>query len=138
MQRDVAEKILKSQTPLSPSLSGGKKFKTSVLGLFIAKKCYVSHQLEVPKESFHPQPKVESSVLLFQKHDNFSDVDDEKFLEVIKAGFCEPRKKCIKNLVKNGYDKEKILDFFEENNFSENIRAEEISIEKWTELTTTL
>ncbi len=123
MQRDVADKIL-----------GGKKNKTSVLRLFIEKKYTVSQKILVPKESFHPIPKVESSVLLFEKHNKFWDVDDEKFLEVIKAWFSEPRKKLIKNLVKWGYEKEKIIDFYKENNLWENVRGEDLSVEIWCEM----
>ena len=100
MQKDVADKIL-----------GGKKKKSSVLSLFIEKKCRVSEKIFVPKESFIPAPKVESSVLLFETHQNFNHVDDTKFFELIKAGFSEPRKKCIKNLLKAGYDGQKISEF---------------------------
>ena len=103
MQKDVADKIL-----------GGKKKKSSVLPLFIEKKCFVSEKIFVPKESFIPAPKVESSVLLFETHQNYEDIDDSKFLELIKAGFCEPRKKCIKNLVKAGYDGQKISEFLKQ------------------------
>jgi 16S rRNA (adenine1518-N6/adenine1519-N6)-dimethyltransferase len=73
MQKDVANKII-----------GGKKDKTSVLRLLIEKKSCVSEKLFVPKESFFPVPKIESSVLLFQPHKKYEDVDDALFLELIK------------------------------------------------------
>ena len=56
-----------------------------MIRLFVEKRYRVSEKLFVPKESFHPAPKVESSVLLFEKHDHFLEVDDEKFLEIIKT-----------------------------------------------------
>jgi 16S rRNA A1518/A1519 N6-dimethyltransferase RsmA/KsgA/DIM1 with predicted DNA glycosylase/AP lyase activity len=57
-----------------------------VLSLFIEKKCYVSEVIKVPKECFVPAPKVESSVLFFELHNNFSEISDENFLELIKKG----------------------------------------------------
>lgn len=123
MQKDVADKIL-----------WWKKKKSSVLSLFVEKKCHVTHKIFVPKESFLPVPKVESSVLLFEIHEKYRDIDDDSFLELIKKWFSEPRKKCIKNLVKWGYDFIKISRFLYENNFDENTRAEDMSIDVWCQL----
>ncbi len=120
MQSDVAEKIISE--------------KSSVLSLYIKKKYNVTHKISVSREYFSPKPKVESSVVYFQKHDDFLDVDDWVFLRVIKAWFSSPRKKLIKNLTQAGYTKEKILDFFSVHNISPDIRAERISIEKWNQL----
>lgn len=123
MQKDVADKIL-----------WGKKKKSGVLSLFIEKKCRVSEKIFVPKESFIPAPKVESSVLLFETHQRYNHIDDAKFFELIKAGFSEPRKKCIKNLVKAGYDGQKISDFLMKKGRDENFRGEDGDIEFWSEL----
>lgn len=123
MQKDVADKIL-----------GGKKKKSGVLSLFIEKKCRVSEKIFVPKESFIPAPKVESSVLLFETHDLYWHIDDTRFLELIKAGFSEPRKKCIKNLVKAGYDRQKVSEFLVKKWLDENFRGEDGGIEFWSEL----
>jgi len=70
------------------------------LSLIVEKKCRVSENILVPKESFIPQPKVESSVLRFETHTDYSEIDDDNFLRIIKIGFSEARKKLIKNLVK--------------------------------------
>ncbi len=127
MQRDVGDKILWKN-----------KWKSSVLSLIVEKKCRVSERILVPKESFIPQPKVESSVLLFETHKKYKDVDDEKFLKIIKIWFSEARKKLIKNLVKWGFEKEKIIEFYTQNNFSENTRAEELDVRQWCELIKTI
>lgn len=123
MQKDVGDKILWKW-----------KNKSSVLSLMIEKKCSVSQEIFVAKENFIPAPKIESSVLLFETHNIYENIDDEKFLEVIKKWFCEPRKKLIKNLVKNWYEKANILDFFERNNIFETIRWEDLSINTWIKL----
>jgi 16S rRNA (adenine1518-N6/adenine1519-N6)-dimethyltransferase len=70
------------------------------LTLFIAKKANVKEMLFVPKECFRPIPKVESSVLLFELHNDYDEIDDERFMEFIKTSFAEPRKKLVNNLVK--------------------------------------
>ncbi len=125
MQKDVWEKILNTFN---------KKTKSSVLGLFIAKKAYVSEKLFVSKDNFIPAPKVESSVLLFETHNNFFDIPDEKFLKIIKIWFSQTRKKLIKNLVLWWFEKEKILKIFEKLDIKENSRAENLDIKKWCEL----
>jgi len=127
MQKDVWDKILWKW-----------KNKSSVLSLFIEKKCRVSEKIFVPKESFFPIPKIESSVLSFKIHNDFLEIDDRKFLEVIKKWFLAPRKKLIKNLVQWGYKKEKILDFFKKNNIWESIRGEDLTIDIWCRLVSTL
>lgn len=124
MQEDVGNKILWKW-----------KNKSSVLSLFIEKKCYVSEVIKVPKECFVPAPKVESSVLFFELHNNFSTISDENFLELIKKGLCEPRKKLSKNLIKNNFWKEKIIEIFQKLNIDENIRWEDLGIDTWIALT---
>jgi 16S rRNA A1518/A1519 N6-dimethyltransferase RsmA/KsgA/DIM1 with predicted DNA glycosylase/AP lyase activity len=61
-----------------------KKPKSSVLSLFIMKKYDVDEVVHVPKESFVPSPKVESSVLIFERNNSYNKIDDTKFLELIK------------------------------------------------------
>lgn len=123
MQKEVWDKIILWQS--------WKKIKTSVLSLFVAKKCKVREVIFVGKENFSPAPKVESSVLLFEKHNDFSDLDDKIFFEFIKKAFVEPRKKLINNLSKAWFDKEFLKKFFEEKNISENIRPEDLEIGEW-------
>jgi 16S rRNA A1518/A1519 N6-dimethyltransferase RsmA/KsgA/DIM1 with predicted DNA glycosylase/AP lyase activity len=50
----------------------------------IEKKCRVQEKIFVAKENFIPRPKIESSVLLFETHDDYRKTDDVKFLEIIK------------------------------------------------------
>jgi len=123
MQKDVWDKILWKW-----------KNKSSVLSLFIEKKCFVSEVLLVGKENFLPAPKVESSVLLFENHSNYIETDDNTFLKIIKIWFSEPRKKLIKNLIKWWINKDKILDFYKQEELNENIRWEDLDIDIWIKL----
>ena len=120
MQQDVGHKILWKW-----------KNKSSVLSLMVEKKCRVEEKMLVSKESFFPQPKVESSVLYFEIHNDFYTVDDEVFLQVIKQWFAEPRKKLIKNLLKWWYEREKLWELFIKYEFDENIRGEDLNIRDW-------
>jgi len=132
MQKDVGDKIVKWQLK-EKDITKKNKNKTSVLSLFIAKKAFVKEVLFVWKQNFVPAPKVESSVLLFENHGLYDDIDDKEFLDFIKKWFSEPRKKLVKNLLKNWLNKEKLLKTFEVLNLWENTRAEELTLEKWIE-----
>ncbi len=123
MQQDVGDKILWT----------GKN-KSSVLSLFIEKKCRVEEVLLVPKECFHPMPKIESSVLHFETHDDYQNIDDEKFLKIIKAWFGSPRKKLLKNFDHAWFDKQTIENIFQKIWIDENIRWEDLNIAQWCEL----
>ncbi|MFA5917371.1 MAG: rRNA adenine dimethyltransferase family protein [Candidatus Gracilibacteria bacterium] len=159
MQKDVGDKILAGQnschcesneaiqktllsekngllcrTSSQGQIKKKQKNKSSVLSLFIAKKSYVNEVILVPARSFIPAPKVESSVLLFETHDNYKEIDDKEFMKFIKIGFQEPRKKLINNLVKGGIEKETVLEIFKTLGFTENIRGEDLSTDEWIEL----
>ncbi len=123
MQKDVWDKILWK-----------KKNKSSVLSLFISKKCNIKEVLFVWKENFIPKPKVESSVLYFETHNLYDDINDKKFLGIIKKWFLSPRKKLLKNLTNSGYNINKLLRIFKELEFDKNIRWEDLNIDNWCNL----
>jgi len=124
MQKDVWDKILWNW-----------KKKSSVLSLFIQKKSRVSEVLFVWKENFVPAPKIESSVLLFEKHDLYNEIDDEKFLQIIKIGFSNPRKKLIKNFINSWIKKDYIIEVFNDLSLENNIRWEDLDIAMWCNIT---
>jgi len=123
MQKDVWDKIL-----------GKWKEKTSVLSLFVSKKCIVSDEIFVWKQNFIPAPKVESSVLLFKSHNLYNDIDDLLFLDFIKKWFKEPRKKLSKNLSNSWYDKNLIMQVFSKYSIEDNTRWEDLDISIWCQL----
>lgn len=124
MQMDVGDKIL--------GWKEGKK--SSVISLLVEKKVDPFQVLFVGKENFVPAPKVESTVLLFQSHELYQDIDDEKFLKIIKIWFAAVRKKLMRNFVNVWYDKEYILELFSELGFHPDVRAEDLNIKKWCRL----
>ena len=88
MQKDVWDKILLGQ-------NNAKKIKNSVLSLFVAKKCRAKEVIFVWRQNFIPAPKVESSVLLFEKIDDFKWLDDKIFFEFNNIPFMKQKKKLF-------------------------------------------
>lgn len=129
MQKDVWDKILAWNFE-----DWKKKTKTSVLSLLISKKYYTKKIIDVSKECFSPKPKVESIVLYFEKHNLFSDISDDTFLDTIKIWFKEARKKLIKNLWNLSLKKEELLKVFDKLEIDESARAEDLDIYKWINL----
>ncbi|HBA44432.1 TPA: hypothetical protein DEG21_05875 [Patescibacteria group bacterium] len=80
-----------------------------------------------------PPPKVESMVLYFKVRKDINSEIILDFLEIIKLGFSEKRKKLISNLSKR-FDKNKISLIFETLEFNHNTRAEDISLDNWIKL----
>lgn len=86
----------------------------------------------VKNTCFSPVPKVDSAVVKFEKNNLY--VSNEKtFMRLIEDAF-RFKRKTLKNNLK-GYDWNKIYSFLSEKGFSESVRAEEISLENYIELT---
>lgn len=120
MQKEVADKIL-----------WGKKNKSSVIKLLCDKKSKVGHICDVAPEMFSPSPKVWSSVLKFEIHDSFDEIEDEIFLKFIKIAFFSPRKKMLKNLVQGWVSKEVVLHYLQEIDWNPLMRSEDGDIHFW-------
>ncbi len=116
MQKDVWDKILSD--------------KSSVLSLFIKKKCLVSQITIVPNTCFVPPPKVQSSVLKFDYISKYEHINDKKFLDFIKKCFAQPRKKLLNNLSSFWYSKELISEIINKYSLWENIRADDLSLDQ--------
>ena len=91
MQKEVGERILEFHI----------KGKNSLLSLAIWKKCNIRKVCEVSKVAFSPKPKVDSIVLAFELHNEYSHQNDREFIAFLKKCFQEPRKTLVNNLQKN-------------------------------------
>lgn len=123
MQKEVAEKIMLNF-----------KNKSSVISLMIEKKSDVSYVLDVPKDFFVPSPKIDSAVLLFNYNNKFENIDDNKFLKIIKIWFAASRKMLIKNFVNGWYEKDYIINIFNDLWIDQKVRWEDLNIAEWCEL----
>ena len=105
--------------------------KESILSVSVKIYGKPSLVMNVSRGNFFPIPNVDSAVIKIENIISpFKNLDEEKrFFDILHAGFAHKRKKLSSNL-KNIVSKEK----FQELKLEENVRAEDIGVEKWIEL----
>lgn len=122
MQKEVAQRVC-ARPP-----------KTNLLAVSVqlySKPKIISY---VSKQSFWPQPKVDSAIIRIANIQK-PDIDIKKFFKVVKAGFSSPRKQLINNLSKKlKIDKEEIGEDLTRCRLDTRVRAENLSLENWFEL----
>ena len=87
--------------------------------------------IEVPPTSFNPPPKVDSSVIFLKK--DMTAKLPEGFKKFLKFAFTQPRKKLIKNLSAR-YNKNELIELFEELNIKDNIRPHEVDASLYSQI----
>jgi len=89
----------------------------------------------VSKESFWPEPKVDSAIIKITPHQNKFGTGQDKFFNLVKAGFSSPRKQLANNLSeKLKIDKGEIKTALAECGLNPQARAESLRMEDWSEL----
>ncbi len=89
----------------------------------------------ISKENFRPVPKVDSAIIKLMPKEKLPIDDPEKFFKIVRAGFSQKRKLLVSNLSKkSGIIKEELLQIFEKTGIPLNIRAENLSLKQWVEL----
>ena len=126
VQKEVAERIM------------ARDGKESVLSLSVkvyGKPLYIGTVL---RGSFFPAPNVDSAILAVTDitRKNLTDVSEKRFFEVIKAGFAHKRKQLLGNL--KAFGNEKIAQLFEKQKLPLDCRAEDLKLEDWLVLTSSL
>ncbi len=93
----------------------------------------IQYLFEVSKESFTPQPKVQSAVFCFQRKESFYTKELENLLHY---AFISPRKKLFTNLMQYDmiYGREMLLDIFKQLNLSKDIRAHEVGLQEYCQI----
>ena len=134
VQKEVAERICAKSGDLSILSIASQVYADCELGQF------------VPRELFTPPPKVDSQVVilkileknkleLFNEKNNLK-INEKQFFRVVKAGFAARRKKISKALSANlAISKDQTIRILSQANVSPDIRAQDISIEEWLEIT---
>ena len=108
----------------------------------------------VSAAAFWPRPKVDAAIIKITpnppatparawragKNAVFPAIANKTaFFEIVKAGFSQPRKQLLGNLAKKlNISKEKLLKIFQDLDISEKVRAENLSLEQWISLVTSL
>lgn len=94
----------------------------------------------IKKNSFWPQPKVDSVILritpLIRAFKKLTNTDKSLFSKIVKAGFSHPRKQLAKNLFEGlNLSREKVGDWLSQNNIQPTQRAQTLSLNDWLNLT---
>lgn len=139
----VNRAVLMLQSELAGRLiakPGTKAF--GAMTVLIQYHAHVSPLLHVPKEAFHPQPKVDSMVLEmdFQRPYPERTEDDVKFKRVVKGAFAQ-RRKTLLNSLKNSlvsHSREEISAALERCDIDPKRRAETLTIKDFLRLTSSL
>jgi len=126
LQKEVAERIISKP---------GQMSRLAISVQFYADAKIIEY---VPRENFWPQPNVDSAIIKIKSRDKYTkQVTSEKdFFRIVKIGFSAKRKKLANNLA-NGLHKKQseILPILQKMKLNDNIRAQELSIENWINLT---
>lgn len=127
IQKEVAERII------------ARDGKESILSLSV--KAYGTPKIiaKVSRGNFSPPPSVDSAILLIKdiSKKSFSDVSEDIFFRVVKAGFASKRKFLANNLG-NQFPKDAVARAFADCGLALNIRAEDVPLPKWRVLTKAL
>ncbi|MHB0978323.1 MAG: 16S rRNA (adenine(1518)-N(6)/adenine(1519)-N(6))-dimethyltransferase RsmA [Minisyncoccota bacterium] len=127
LQKEVAERIV------------ARDKKESILSLSVKIYGEPKYIQTVKAGSFSPAPKVDSAILLIENisKEFFNKFSEERFFEILRAGFKSKRKKLSSNLV-GVVSKEKVLETFEKLKLDPNLRAEDLDISGWRKLVESL
>lgn len=124
IQKEVAQRIV------------ARDKKESILSLSV--KVYGTPKIimNVSAKEFTPPPKVDSAVLHIDgiSRQNFSDIEEAAFFEVLKAGFAHKRKQLAGNLA-DVYTKDSIADALNQLKLPSTARAEDLLLQHWLLLT---
>ncbi len=120
MQKEVADRIL------------ARDSQHSVLSLSCHLVSTPTKICDISPENFIPAPKVWSTCLKFVLNQENSKTN-QTILALIKLWFSQKRKKLISNL-SQWYAKTRLKDAFLELSLSDNVRAEELSLDDWKNL----
>lgn len=98
--------------------------------------------LEVPNNSFIPEPEVTSKVikLNIRKEPVVSPKDKEKMFKIIKNAFMQKRKTLLNSLTNNKIfnNKQQGIEILNSLHINENIRPEELTLEQFAEISDNL
>lgn len=127
VQKEVADRMLADE----------KNKDYSSLSVFIKYYSDAEKITNVPKSVFMPQPKIDSTVLKLNLRKYRDDVDEKKLFALVHAGF-NKRRKTILNSLSDACEKEKLRLAFDKLGIKSNLRAENLSLDDFINLTKTI
>ena len=124
IQKEVGERVV--------ALPG----ELSILGISVQIYADAEIVMEVPKESFWPQPEVDSVILKITPKEKYPEIQDKKlFFRILKMAFAGKRKQ-IQNSLANGMQKpkEEILSLLKSADIDSTTRPQDLAVEDWIRL----
>lgn len=121
VQKEVADRIV------------ARDGRESILSLSVKAYGEVKYVKKVSKKLFNPSPKVDSAIISISNisKSNFSKKEIENnFFNVVRAGFLHKRKLLIRNL-EHIASREELQKAFSDLKIDNNVRPEDVSLEKW-------
>ncbi len=130
VQKEVAKRACSN-------ISRGEK--ESLLSLSVQAYGNPTYVKTVSRGHFTPPPKVDSGIIAIRNinRHNFKTVDETLFFNVLHLGFGQKRKQLLGNLAKQ-YPREALIHMFSTAAIPVSARAEDVPLEKWLTLTSTL
>lgn len=125
VQKEVAQRICAGPGQMSLLAISAQLYYQPELGQVVSGKL------------FTPPPKVDSQVVILRRHSQplFKDLDNQKFFQIVKAGFSRRRKK-LRSSLSGGLNisKDQADNLLKKANISPNARAQELSLQQWYQL----
>ena len=131
LQKEVAERI-SAQPP-----------KMSLLAVSVQYYARAEVVVNIDKDNFWPEPAVDSAIVKIVPHketefpikNSVSGIEEKEFFRLVRMGFSARRKKLKNNLAAGFHvSSEDVLKQIKLAGFSENIRAQELSVADWQKL----
>lgn len=140
----IEEKIDVNKMVLMVQKEVGERFSAKVgtkdyssITIFLNYNFDIKKEFIVSRNAFFPKPNVDSIILSFTKKDNNYNIKNEElFFKLVKDSFKQKRK-TLKNNLKE-YDFSKIEEVLLKNNLPVDVRAENISLEIFIEISNNL
>lgn len=124
VQKEVGDRILASP--------GNKTYGSlTVFTNFYSKAKRI---IDVPKNVFMPQPKVDSVVISLELKESLPDVDEKIFFKLMRGGFTKRRKNILNSLTTDAslaLSKDSLRGILDDLGLSTNLRAEDLSLEDY-------
>lgn len=130
VQKEVADRIMTRSAH-----QGGGGSKESILSISLKVYGTPKYGGVIKAGSFFPKPKVDSAIISIENisRKNLKRGDEERFFEILKAGFAHKRKLLIKNLEKIS-TKPNLEKVFDTLKIPKNTRAEDLKVENWLQI----
>lgn len=127
VQEEVARRVV--------ALPNNKDYGS--LTLYLEYNCEKEILMKVPRTVFMPSPNVDSAILYLKLVERDFDVDEDYLFKFIRSGFTKRRKNIMNSLSKGfvNISKEELKEILSSLELSNNLRAENLSLQDYINIT---